>query len=129
MKIDPPSGPGAKIPELPDDKSTGKVDGARGARFQGRMEEAQSAAKSGSIERIENVQTNELREILGDLSPEDPNRMELATERMVDWVLEDTFGAEILEGPRAAELRSAIRDQLLEDPGQTSRIQRILDRI
>ena len=128
MKIDPPSGPGSKIPELPD-KGTGKVDGPGRARFSGRLEDAQSAGKSESIEKIENVQTSELREILGDIDAGDPNRLEVATERMVDWVLQDTFGEELLAGGRGSELRSAIRDQLMEDPGQSSRIQRILDRI
>ena len=129
MKIDPPSGPGSKIPDLPEDEGAGRVDGPSGARFQGKMEEAQRAGKSESIDRIESVQTSELREILGDLDPQDPNRLQLAADRMVDWVLEDSFGGEILQGPRGEELRNAIREQLLGDPGQSSRIQRILERM
>ncbi|MEZ4649828.1 MAG: hypothetical protein R3E97_13785 [Candidatus Eisenbacteria bacterium] len=129
MKIDPPSGAGSKIPELPDDKGTGKVEGPGAARFQGKMDEATGAAKAEGIDRIEHAQTSELRQILGDIDANDPNRLEIATNRMVDWVLKDAFGEEALEGAKGSELKDAIRSQLLDDPGQSARIQRILDRL
>ncbi|MCA9756043.1 MAG: hypothetical protein KDA27_09595 [Candidatus Eisenbacteria bacterium] len=129
MKIDPPSGPGSKIPELPDDKGTGKVDGPGAARFQGKMDDAAGAAKAEGIDKIEHAQTSELRQILGDIDAGDPNRLEIATDRMVDWVLKDAFGEDALQGDKGSELKAAIRSQLLDDPSQSSRIQRILDRL
>lgn len=126
MKID---GPGGKIPELPENQGPDKVQGPKGADFESKMGEAQGGEKAEGVSKTDGPQTSELRKLLQDVDANDPNRLGVATDRMVEWVLKDTFGDQVLRGPKAEDLRSAIKEQLLADPNQSSRIQKILDRL
>lgn len=129
MKIEPPSRAGGGIQELPEEDGVGPLRPTGAASASGRIEGATASAGRSGVNRIESLETTELRSILGDLDRDDPHRLETATHRMVDWVLRDTFGPEVLDGPRGEAFREAVRAQLLGDPSQSARIQRILDRI
>ncbi|MCA9727420.1 MAG: hypothetical protein KC729_07040, partial [Candidatus Eisenbacteria bacterium] len=114
MKIDPPDG--FRIPEKPEPKKPNQVSGPQGSQFEGKIDQAKSGGDvdatrgAASASRAESSPSTELRQILDGLDPKDPDHLQQATDRMVDWVLADSFGNGVLQGKGADSLRAAIRD-------------------
>ena len=129
MKINPPGGDGFKVPEVPDNDGPDKVKGPGGADFEGKMDQTQASDSAAAAGKADGPQATKLREILAGIDANDPNRIELATERMVDWVLSDSFGDGVLKANGAESLRAAIREQLMADPHESARIERILNQL
>lgn len=128
MKIDPPDR--NKIPEQPKGPDgPQKAGGADGAGFQGKIDETHGAGRTDSTGKIDGPRTSELRQVLQGVDKNDPEHLTRATERMVDWVLKDSFGDALLQTKGNDGLRTAIRDQLLNDPVEAARIQKIVDRL
>lgn len=124
MKIDPPDR--FKIPENREPQKPDPVSGPKSSGFEGKVERAQSG-KADLEGRISS--SSLLRELLGDLDLKNPDHLERATDRIVDWVLSDSFGAEIVKGKDTQSLRIAIREQLLNDPIEAARLKSILERL
>lgn len=123
VKIDPPDR--FKIPENREPQRSEQVSGAPDPETEAKVERAQMR-KSDSTDP---VRANALREVLGDIDPRDPAQLEKATDRIVDWALSDSFGAEFVQSKGIESLRAWIREQLLNDPTESARLKNILDRL
>lgn len=128
MKIDPPDRfKGPEQPKGPDGPE--KAGGPQGPSFQGKIDETQGAGRAESTGKVDGPRTSELRQVLQGVDKNDPERLTQATDRMVDWVLRDSFGEAVLQAKGSDGLRTAIRDQLLNDPVEAARIQKIIERL
>ncbi len=128
MKIDPPDRfKGPEQPQGPERPE--KASGVQGSGFQGKIDEAQGAGRADSTRRADGPRTTELRQVLQGVDKSDPERLKHATDRMVDWVLKDSFGDAVLQAKGSEGLLDAIREQLLNDPVEASRIQKIIERL
>lgn len=125
MKIDPPDK--FKIPENSEPSRPDEVRGATGSEHAGKIE--RTAQKAGAAGKSAISRTSMLRELLGDLDLKNPDELDRATDRIVDWVLSDSFGADVAKAKGAESLRAAIREQLLNDPNEAARLKSILDRL
>lgn len=125
MKITGPGGNGYKIPEPADNQGPKKTD-----KSQFDLGVEKSAGQSTpSTAKTEGQKTAELRKVLKGVVAEDDSGMKEATDKIVDWVLKDAFGDDLVKQQGADNLRSAIREQLLADPNEAARLRRILDQI
>jgi hypothetical protein len=86
-------------------------------------------AQARKSDRTEPARTQALRQALGDIDSKDPDQLEAATERIVDWALSESFGAELVRSKGIDSLRAWIREQLLADPTESARLRNILDRL
>ncbi len=129
MKIGgtPPGGDNFKIPG-PDGPEPKKTDGKGGARFGEKLTGATGGANDPApVRGAGGPQTEKLRELFAGLDANAPGAVEEAADKMVDWVLTERFGKDVLNMKGAGELRKSVRDQLLGDPAGEARIRRILE--
>ena len=126
MKITGPGNDGFKIPEPADNQGPQKAKQTNFGEKIGGTDEAKHAASAKSTE---GPQTTELRNVLKGVVASDEAGMKEATDKIVDWVLQDAFGDGVTKQKGAENLRTAIREQLLADPNEAARLRRIVDQL
>jgi hypothetical protein len=123
VKIDPPDR--FRIPESREPQRSEQVSGAQTPESEAKIERAQARKSDPS----EPARARSLRDALGDIDLKNPDQLQEATDRIVDWALSDSFGAELVQSKGIESLRAWIREQLLADPAESARLKNILDRL
>ncbi len=126
----PPGGDNFRIPD-PEGSGPKKTGGSGKSGFQEKLDgPGDTPNAAGAAGSAAGTQASKLREILGGkVDTSDPAAVEQATDKMVDWVLSERFGEGFSEMKGAADLRKAVRDELLGDPNGSSQIKQILDKL
>lgn len=123
VKVDPPDR--FKITGSRETQKSEQVSGTPTPEAEAKIERAQARKSDPS----EPARAQALRQALGDIDLKDPDQLEAATDRIVDWALSESFGAEIVRSKGIDSLRAWVREQLLADPTESARLRNILDRL
>lgn len=126
MKISGPGGDGYKIPEPADNQGPKK---AQQSQFDQKIGGTDDGKSAFSAKTTDGPQTQELRQVLKGVVGTDEKGMTEATDKIVDWVLQDAFGDGLTKQKGAENLRTAIREQLLADPNEAARLRRIIEQL
>lgn len=101
------------------------------ARFQKHLEgaSASSPAPGSEVQAVQPTETpltDRVRESMNGVDLHAPEAREVLTDRFVDGNISEQFGPEILQSPGADNLRREVREALLQDPGFSGLLDRIL---